>query len=499
MNLKTDFSKLLLTGFFIIAIRLFAFAHNTSDSNGYEIKIKLNDFTKDTIFLGYQLGDQSYIRDTAVLDKATGFFTFKGKEKLKPGIYLVVTPPDNSYFQIMIPENEQQFTLVTSTKEPYQQAKLKNSADNDLFFGYMNYLAEKRKEAEAANALKARDSIGALKKLTILDKEVKEYQHNLITKHANSVTAMLIKTAIEVDGPKFDEIKDKDQRELALYYYYKQHWFDNFDMANPALLRSPVLFQRVDYYIEKLTPQHPDSIMQSLDRIFDLMKPSNETFQFYFVHYLNIYAKSKLVGFDAVYVNMAKKYIETGLTDGFIEKDNKEKILSNANKLFPILIGKKAPNINVFLQDTAFDANNVKRTSIYDVKSKYTILFFYAPDCGHCQKQSPDLVEFLKKAKAKNIDVKVFATCTYVNSEKMPECVKYMKEKGFGDFINTMDPYLISRYKTLYNVETTPQIFVLDENKIIRSKSIEAKQLDDVMDFIINEDNEKVKKEVKKD
>jgi thiol-disulfide isomerase/thioredoxin len=124
-------------------------------------------------------------------------------------------------------------------------------------------------------------------------------------------------------------------------------------------------------------------------------------------------------------------------------------------------------------------------------------LFFYAPDCGHCQKQSPLLVEFLQKAKAKNIDVKVLAVCTYVGTDKMPECWKYAKEKGFGDFINTVDPYLISRYKTLFNVETTPQVYVLDENKTIRSKGIEAKQLEEVLDHIIQEDNAKLKKEVK--
>jgi hypothetical protein len=72
-----------------------------------------------------------------------------------------------------------------------------------------------------------------------------------------------------------------------------------------------------------------------------------------------------------------------------------------------------------------------------------------------------------------------------------------MKDKGFDDFINTIDPYMISRYKTLYNVETTPAVFVLDENKIIRSKNIEAKQLEEVIDFLMKEDAEKIQKSVK--
>ena len=73
----------------------------------------------------------------------------------------------------------------------------------------------------------------------------------------------------------------------------------------------------------------------------------------------------------------------------------------------------------------------------------------------------------------------------------MPEYMKYIQDKGFVDFINTMDAHLISRYYSLYNVETTPQLFILDENKVIRSKNIDTKQLEDVMDYLIQEDAKK--------
>jgi hypothetical protein len=487
--MKNDTFKLLLTGIAIFLMRVTVLAHAPAD--GYNIKIRLTEFDKDTIYLGYNLGNQTFIRDTAVLDKKTGFFTFAKKDKkLDVGVYLVVMPPDNNYFQIMVPADEQNFSLTTSTLDLYGQAKFTGSKDNDLFTDYMKFLSKMRGKAEEANNLRKTDSVGALRKLELLDKEVKAYQADLVAKNPKSLSAMLIKTAVEVETPLFPEITDKEKNEYARYVHYKAHYFDNFDMGNPALLRTPVLAQRVDAYLEKLTPQHPDSISESLDRVLDLMKPCKETFQFYFVQYLNKYIKTNVVGFDAVHVHLTKKYIETGLTDDFIPKDNKLKLIDQANKLFPILIGKQAPDIKTFREDNT-------TISVSDIKSKYTVLFFFAPDCGHCQKQSPLLVEFLQNAKAKNIDVKVLAVCTYPGPDKMPECWKYVKEKGFGDFINTVDPYMISRYKTLYNVETTPQVYVLDANKTIRSKNIEAKQLGEVLDHIIEEDNAKLQKEVK--
>ncbi len=487
--MKNDLIKLFLTGLTIFTLHNTILARTNSDE-GYEIKVKLTDYTSDTLYLGYQMGGQTYLTDTAVFDKQANLFTFKKEKKLVAGVYLIVVDTKDNYFQIMVNDKEQRFSLTTSVALPYYEATLKGSKDNELFYNYMKFLSAKRKDAETAGALKVQDSVASMKKFAELDKEVKSYQWDLAKKNPTMVSAVLIKSAIEVEMPSFDNIKEADKKQLAQYYYYKEHCFDNFELGNPALLRTPVLQQRVDYYIEKLTPQHPDSITESCYRMLDAMKPAKETFQFYFIQFLNKYAKSNLVGFDGIYVKLAKKYIEPGLADDFIEKENREKILQNANKLEPILIGKKAPEIKTFKEDNTM-------ISLSEIKAKFTVLFFFAPDCGHCQKQSPFLVEFYKKTKERHWDVKVAAVCTYVGPDKMPECWKYVKEKGFDEFINTIDPYMISRYKTLYNVETTPQIYVLDENKIIRSKNIEAKQLEEVIEFLMKEDAEKIQKEVK--
>src|SRR5690606_30000296 len=46
--------------------------------------------------------------------------------------------------------------------------------------------------------------------------------------------------------------------------------------------------------------------------------------------------------------------------------------------------------------------------TLYQVNAKYTVLVFWAVDCGHCQTEIPKLHEDLKPLKGK-IDYKVFA------------------------------------------------------------------------------------------
>ena len=75
------------------------------------------------------------------------------------------------------------------------------------------------------------------------------------------------------------------------------------------------------------------------------------------------------------------------------------------------------------------------------MKSKFTVLFFWDPDCGHCQKSIPKLVEFYNKFKSK--DVEVVAVCTEVEEDKWK---KFIKEKQLK-FINLGDPKLQSNFR----------------------------------------------------
>ncbi|MEM6967245.1 MAG: redoxin domain-containing protein [Bacteroidota bacterium] len=469
---------LTLTALFFLTLSALA-------TNGYEIKVKINGFQEKQIYLGYHYGDKQYIKDTVSMD-ASGYFTFEGEEPLDAGVYLVIMPPDNQYFEILVDEKSQQFSVETKREDPVEHIKIQGSKDNQVFYDYLKYLSSMiPKQKELVEKKKVADGTAKMEevnqKLNALDQQVKQYHKDLIQKNPKYMSTVVIKPRLEIEMPAFEG--DEKSVSMQRYLYYKEHYFDNVDLSDPRVLRTPFLFKRVTYFEEKLTPQHPDSLIQSIDFVLKKMQPSEETFKYYLIHFFNKYLKSKVVGMDAVAVHLAENYYCKGLAP-WVEEERLLKICDNARRAKPTLIGRKARNI------TTKDRNGKDR-QLYDVKTDYTILYFWAPDCGHCKKMTPFLIDFHEKWKDKSVSI--FTICKPKSGE-YEECWEYIDEKENMDkMMHTYDPS--QRAQVYYNIRSTPSLFILNKNKEIISKGIGADQLDEVMDQIILRDQENMNKE----
>ncbi|MEQ1744429.1 MAG: redoxin domain-containing protein [Saprospiraceae bacterium] len=481
--------------FCVFSIILF-FSISLNAQKGHNLRVKLDNYAEKELVLGFHYGDKQYVKDTVTAD-ADGYFAFQADTLLPCGVYLFVLKPDNAFIQILLSENDQSFTMHTDAKDVVGKMKVKGSPENKLFYEYLSFLNKMRTEADTIKAQMTRasgneaDSLRLVKESGELDKQVRKFQSDLVTKNAETLTAKIIKSSLELEIPEFE---GADAREIQMkkYYWYRAHYFDNFNLSDPCLLRSPVLHPKVDNYISKIVPQHPDSINTAMDEVIRKMKGAEETYKFYLIHYLNSFAKSTTVGMDACYVHLALHYYCNGGAP-WVKPEDLEKICDNAKRLEPILIGKIAPNIIV-------KDNQDRPASLWDVDADYTVLFFWAPDCSHCKKAAPHMVEFAKKFKDRG--VKVFAVCTAVATtkedantpEKVKEtCWKGLQEKEFSDFLflNNYDPYVQSRYKTLFDVQTTPQIFVLDRKHEILMKRIGAEKLNEIMEDLMRHQEEK--------
>lgn len=451
---------------------------------GHAIEFDIKNYANTEMIIAYHSGDKQYISDTLKATKP-GQFLAKGDEELAPGMYIAFFPSIGKSFEFLINKGEQHFKLSTDTQSFISKMSVKGSPENERFFGYLNYLTTQRterngmtalltelKKDEAGNAAKIKEVEA---KITALDKVVVAYQKGIIENHPNSFTAGIIKINTPVDVP--EEIR-KDN--VKSFYYYKEHFFDNINFADERFLRTPMLAPKIDLYMsDKVTIPHPDSVIVAVDRVLKLSEANEEIFKFNLVRLLNEYAKSKIVCMDAVYVHLVDNYYAKGRAE-WIDEEQLKKIKEDSDALRPLLCGKTAPNIAMETFDTP-----AKPASLHGMNSKYTILFMWDPDCGHCKKSMPDMLKFYDDYKAKGVEVFAICTKTYKGAS---ECTEFIEEKNMKRWLNVIDPYYRSRYKQIYNVKSTPVVYILDENKKILAKKIGAEQMAEVMDKIIERD-----------
>jgi len=447
-------------------------------ASGYRIEVKIEGFEQDELYLAYHYGNNQYVKDT-VYAGADKNFVFKGEEALPAGMYMIVTPPNNNYFEVLIDKNEQNFSIRTEIDDLAGNVEIFGEApQNRLFYSYIQFLGEKRKiveqlqlEKESANQERAAEID---QNLMAIDDEVTARLDKLISENPTSFLSSILKAQQNITIPKFEG--DEAEVQLKQYYYYREHYFDKTDFSNPGLLRTSFLFNKINYYIEKLTVQQPDSLIQSIDYFLSLLNPDGETFKYYLIHFLNKYAKSKYIGMDAVYVHIALNYYAKGLAP-WSDKDELEKIVNNGKTLEPLLVGKIAPDFTLQGQSGA-DVN------LHKFDAKYTVLYFWRENCKKCVEQIPEL-KLIQNIYAKD-GLKVFTVCTALGDD-VKKNWEFIEAKNLTSWTNTADPYKIVEVMKLYDIKFSPQLYLLDKDKKILSKKIAVSQLEEVMQNLLKD------------
>jgi thiol-disulfide isomerase/thioredoxin len=453
-----------------IAIPFFFNAGKLQAQTGYDIKFKIAGLKDTMCYIANYYGDKQYIKDSSIVDNS-GKITFKNKEALPGGIYLFVFP-NKTYFEFLV-DKEQAFSMECDMIDPINTMKVKGSLENERFYNYLAFIQQKSKEVEplkvqkkqfADNKVKA-DSIDAA--IRAIDSNVIKFKKDYIANYKGSMLSAIFNASQEVEIPEAPLLPSGVKDSTFAYRYYKAHYFDNIDLSDERILRSPIYHNKVSSYLKNLVLQIPDSLIPECDLLIGKAKGNKETFKYMVWFLTNTHETSNIMGMDAVFVHLAKNYYTKELAY-WVDAATLYKIQDRANILEPILIGKKVKNI------VLADSNDVYQ-ALYNIKTKYTILYFWDPDCGHCKKATPKVKAFYDKVKDK--DVQVYAVCTEVEMDKWK---KYIQENKL-DWINVADPKVQNNFRHDFDITTTPQIFILDKDKKVIAKKIDEKTLEKVM------------------
>lgn len=152
-------------------------------------------------------------------------------------------------------------------------------------------------------------------------------------------------------------------------------------------------------------------------------------------------------------VHRLRKYLEPGKVD-WQYPEVKDNILKRVKTLEPLLLGKPAPNF--ILLDTLNAAHSLVAT-----KAKYTLLFFWESNCGHCQQEMPKVLKFYDEFHSK-YNLEIFGVSTDTSLVKWKAYIK----KNDMKWINVNGHLSLSgNYHDLYDIRSTPIMYLLDEDK----------------------------------
>jgi len=448
------------------------------EKTGYHIELNIEGCKPGNAILAYYYGNKQYIKDSTQVD-ANGNFTFKGDETLDQGIYIAVMPPDNQFLELIIDE-DQHFKLASTYVSPIENMKVSGNEENTLFYQYRAFLSKQMKKnrphSDKIKELQKADSLGfkelpeykkLIEKMGKVDEEVKEYKNKFINDNPNAFMTKVFLASKDPDIPDTPILENGRKDSTFQWRYFKNHYWDLIDFSDDRILRTPIFHNKLERFMTKTILQVPDSIIKEADILVEKAKKSEELFKYIVFWITSHFETSKQMGMDAVFVHMAKEYYMTGQAF-WADSTTISKIGERAKKLNYSLIGNTAPNL--IMKDTL---DNIQ--IMHAIQKDYTIAYFWDPDCGHCKKVTPKVRDFYNKF-GKELDIEVYGVNT--NAKEREAWRKYIKDNELN-WINVDDPEQKTAYKYLYDIYSTPVIYLLDKDKKIIAKRLAVDQLEE--------------------
>jgi len=438
----------------------------------YEIRFLLPDGTMNdsTLYIGQHYRDKLQAQDSAVVKN--GAVVFRGSRRWERGIYALFSDKGGKAWTDFTIDGSARFTIRLSqgrkVADPVRD--ISGSPANQAMFAYQarmtqaNALArdiEKRKKDPDAKA-------AAEKQMDSLSQAVKAYESETLAKNAKYRYFQLAKAFAGPEVP--DSAADKS-------LYYRRHFWDGVDLADHSLVRTPDLFNKMNYYFfGVLYHAETDTIVRYAHRVLDRLDGDTLMLR-YFLDFImpRYYRSTKNIGWDAAWCRLVRDYYLAGrcpwASPG--ELANKRK---TAEFLEQSLIGARGQEL--WMADTNQSPDPKDWISSHRFNKPYVILWFWDPDCHHCQEQTASLKQLYDSLSAAgNRPFEVYAVGFEAD---VPKWKKYVRDHQLP-FVNVGGPNVNIDYQKAYNVHGAPTMIILnDERRIIMNKVLPTGA---IMDF----------------
>ncbi|MEO6302963.1 MAG: DUF4369 domain-containing protein, partial [Bacteroidia bacterium] len=280
----------------LLLATVFILSASVKAQGGYDIKFNIKGCKDTMMYLVKYTFDQQYIADTCKKVK-NGLVQFKGKKDLDKGVYTLVSQAKSIYFDFFINEN-QKFTVTADNADIVNTLKAVGNKENEQFFSYIKFITNKNLEfgkirEETKGKSKADSAKYVNDKLKELNTDVKKFENDFMLSVKGTFVYDVLNLKTEKEPAEVPKAKNGRPDSLFQYYYYKSHYFDGVDFKDERIIRTPFFDDRIKKYFDNIIVQHPDTVIQEIDKILGKCTECNLVYNLLLGHFTYKYEQSK--------------------------------------------------------------------------------------------------------------------------------------------------------------------------------------------------------------
>lgn len=439
----------------------------------YRISFTIKGGRDTVMYMGHYFARGNEVVDTARVDSKGRFLFESEDEALEPGLYFFANPA-GTYVEFVVYHEKPFFTFETQNPDWTSNMKVKGSQQNQFFFDFHRVDRAVTDDLDTNSLLMDSVSFDKYRRARLLSLD--SVKQTLIDKNPEMFLSKMMVATKDIYPPIVDEKGDSltlDQRRE----YYLVHYFDNLLQAPDAIIRTPkrVFYDRVMAYFDQcLKYALPETLIHYTDLYLDRVMSSPKLFQWSLITLTQKYLQSNVMVYDEVYVHLVQKYwasdANTWSTPSSIETE-----LARANKWERLLVGREAPELIMY------DTLRVPH-SLHSMPNRWKLLIFWSPGCGHCQHIIPEAYKIYLKYRDQ-YDLGVYSVLSEPDDKTRKEWKEFIAkhEMNSPTWLHIDGGEANVDWHEVYDITSTPQIYLLDENNIIQAKKLSDANLENVI------------------
>ena len=447
--------------------------YNTNaDGKGFRMEVNIPSQKGNKLYLGQYYKDATYAIDSAYLStdgKATLSLSYTPEQ----GQFFLYIKP-SFQLDLLIGENQNNIQLYIDEND-FSKSTVSGSKDTELLWKYLGEVQKfdadinETEEQLSGSAIIEQVRTELKTQLKLLEEKKRNYTNASIIKHNKEWFGVFIKGLESISLP-YSQPKDEKEY-LKNKEYGKAHYFDNINLTDPRFWRTNYFVLHINTYMRQWVDQIPDSLAVAASRLVAKTKSNEICFKEMLSELTNEAMKSNVMGDENIWARLYEDYM-VNKNISWIDSTKYSELRRMYETIKNNRLGMKAQNLTL----KSMDGKPINTNSI---KAEYLILYFYDPNCTHCQTETPKLHnELYRKYKDKGVEI----VAINISSNK-EEWERFVNNNKLTDWINCSDFDHKSSYWMYYDTSGIPAVFVLNKDKIIVAKKINEESLDKFFNY----------------